>query len=306
IHVPQANNRFGSLDDFFAEPSYIPLQTTPESLIGSINRLYFFDGRIYVLDKKQNAVLIFDQSGAFLSKVQRLGRGPGEYQSVMDFTIDRKQKHLLLYADRPYKLLTFEMDGTFLEETRLVGLFFNIAMANDRVQVFRKTDKELVSELDHGAVYRTLIPFDAVDLYFRDFFIPYPSLTTDKKVNILPPYSDTVYTYTGDSLAVSYVLDFGERRRQLGKEIERKTSYQDVYTKAMEEDLGFPVFGFRESDRFVSFTFGLNNIVIYDKTSKEAYTTKVFRKEGNPIWFKDYFAHDGEGDFLVSICQPTD
>lgn len=304
IEVPPNNGLVGNFRDFFSEVTYIPLETKEESLIGNIDRLAFYDGKLYILDRNNNSLLIFDKEGKFLSKIHRVGNGPGEYQSLMDFAIDKTGQQLLLYSDRPYRLFYFDLDGKYIDNIRLNELCFNIASIKGKVQLLKKEEVDLLTEISHqeGGEQRRLLKNSPKGIFFSDFLVKTPSLTTDSKLNILLPYSDTVYTYNGDKLSASYVLDFGDRKA-LDDPSYQDREFIEIYRQAVKEDLGFPVFNFRETQNYIMFSYGANNMVLYNKSSAHVNTYRTFKKEGDPILFTNYFAHDGTDNSIMAICQ---
>ena len=92
--------------DLLNNATYISLETTEESLIGSISHLRIFNERIYILDTyKQQALFVFTINGQFIQKIGGVGRGPGEFSSPQSFWInndgifilDRVQNQILHY-----------------------------------------------------------------------------------------------------------------------------------------------------------------------------------------------------------------
>ena len=80
----------GSTDatQLFRNIRLVPLETTPECLIGSIDRMQVYEERIFIQDGMSNALLTFDLNGKFLSKIGAVGHGPGEYVQIDYFHID--------------------------------------------------------------------------------------------------------------------------------------------------------------------------------------------------------------------------
>ena len=72
--------------------TYIPLETTDESLLESISKVIFKNNKFYVLDSHQGnqGLFVFSETGEFLRKVSGPGAGPGEYNKVMIKTDDQK------------------------------------------------------------------------------------------------------------------------------------------------------------------------------------------------------------------------
>ncbi|MCI5580985.1 MAG: 6-bladed beta-propeller, partial [Phocaeicola plebeius] len=104
-------------DSLFRLKEIIPLQTTDESLVQQIDKLSFYDGRIYLLDARKKQVVVFDGQGRFERVVNHLGQGPGEYQSLVDMQLKNDTLYLL---DRyGAKLLLYSLDDVFLSELRI-------------------------------------------------------------------------------------------------------------------------------------------------------------------------------------------
>ncbi len=75
--------------DLLTNASFISLETTEKSIIGSISHLIIFNERIYILDTyKQQALFVFSINGQFIQKVGKVGRGPGEFLSPDSFWIN--------------------------------------------------------------------------------------------------------------------------------------------------------------------------------------------------------------------------
>lgn len=107
-----------SIFDIFSKIEIIPLETNDTCLIGDIDKLILHDSLFYLLDTKQNSVSIFNQEGKFIQNIKRIGRGPGEYLYVYDFTIN-EYDHTIELLDPFGKLIIFNLDGTHKESIRL-------------------------------------------------------------------------------------------------------------------------------------------------------------------------------------------
>ncbi|HEX3009947.1 MAG TPA: 6-bladed beta-propeller, partial [Bacteroidales bacterium] len=73
----------------FSKIEMIPLETSPNCLIKSIDKKVFFRGRYYLMDRYELSVLVFDEKGKFCFKIKNVGEGPGEYTMLHDFGINR-------------------------------------------------------------------------------------------------------------------------------------------------------------------------------------------------------------------------
>ena len=75
------------LGRYAREIEYIPLETTPESVMGYVPR-FDFDGKYYYVQTQEESVLVFDTSGKFVRTVDRKGRGPKEYLSIQGLSVE--------------------------------------------------------------------------------------------------------------------------------------------------------------------------------------------------------------------------
>ena len=91
----------------------IVLETTDESLLGSVDKLVEANGNYYVLDHMRKCVLVFDGTGKFLYRVGKVGQGPGEYSALSDFIVDEKTGCLYLLANSS-TVYAYDHVGNFL------------------------------------------------------------------------------------------------------------------------------------------------------------------------------------------------
>lgn len=98
----------------FTSPSYVVLKG---ALLGDPKRILRWDDKYVIHDRKQNRVYLFDTTGQLIRQVGQQGKGPREYIQVSGTAIHNDQ--LVLYADRPSKLMFFDRQGEFLNEKPL-------------------------------------------------------------------------------------------------------------------------------------------------------------------------------------------
>ena len=64
----------------------IPLEVTENCLISDIKKLEFYKNRIFISDRINAKIFVFDSEGIFLRSIGKQGRGPGEYSYMGDFS----------------------------------------------------------------------------------------------------------------------------------------------------------------------------------------------------------------------------
>lgn len=286
----------------FSTWKIVPLQTSRNSLIGAISRMYSFNGRYYVLDKKTSSVLIFKNDGVFIDKIQASGYGPGEYTDLMDFCINEQNKQLILYSHRPYKLLTYDLDGHFLEERRLKELYDNIAYDNGRILFmnsrYSRGNLLLSKDLNNKNEKDFLRPNPSSKL-FQNFRLITPNVIKSRSINITFPYSDTIYNYHNDSLSARYVINF--KNKVPVNLVKTAKDPFFVYKNVITNNYGLAITNFKETKDFVYFSYGPNILVFYSKKDKATKTFKFIVNNDEHIEFGQFFAHDGDDNDVTSI-----
>ncbi|WP_449436084.1 6-bladed beta-propeller [Pedobacter steynii] len=69
LRIDPSSARGSTVSQFFDEVNFIPLETTKESLFGSISQLKMTNDNYFVFDWETKAVLIFTKSGKYVAKV---------------------------------------------------------------------------------------------------------------------------------------------------------------------------------------------------------------------------------------------
>lgn len=94
------------------EIEYIALETKPNCLLQKVNRIEFSSNYIFVCDYQK--LLQFDRTGKFIRQVGAIGRGPGEYISIPNFSIDENKKRIYILGWGINKILVFDFNGKYL------------------------------------------------------------------------------------------------------------------------------------------------------------------------------------------------
>ena len=99
--------------------TYVPLETKPESLVGTrIIRVLFADDLVFVVSVffTGSKILIFDTNGKHLRTISRRGRGPGEYLNIDKAMLDEMNRRVIIYDQRSFRMLFYDYDGNFTGE----------------------------------------------------------------------------------------------------------------------------------------------------------------------------------------------
>lgn len=105
-----------SLLHSFDNISEISLEANSNSFINFVDQVRVNDNDIFVLDKAQKSIFRFNRDGRYLSKINSVGQGPGEYMTILDFLLKDDKVYILEFRGT---ILIYELDGTFIEKIDL-------------------------------------------------------------------------------------------------------------------------------------------------------------------------------------------
>jgi hypothetical protein len=292
-----------NLSEIGIDIDYIPLQTVENSMISNINILKVSDNCIYIgtLDK----IFCFDNSGRYLFNLDKKGRGPEEYEYIIDFDIDPTSKALVLQTRKKILFYRQEHDGfhfieklslitspakiNFLNDTdRLLLQFSNEDGTKPNSNVLINFDGEPLKIWPNYLHYRLIdgnvsyLGYERLSYYYNNFLF-YKELQNDTLFRVNKSYESEPIL----------ILDSGEKRltptaRATGKEFSKHMS--DYFL--IKEILG--------SDKLFYFSYYYNQIEsheIYDKTINRTFSVseKDFLKDdlGGGINFKPMYCNNG-------------
>lgn len=117
LRIDPSNAVGGVASDFFTEVNYIPLETTEESLFGSIGQLEVVDDYYIILDHNTHSILIFTKAGKFHAKIKSVQGSGNNY--IWSFCVNKWTKHIIFTKDG-YKNLSYaDYDGKVVKTVKL-------------------------------------------------------------------------------------------------------------------------------------------------------------------------------------------
>lgn len=124
-----------SFDDCFEITSCIPLEETSDCYMSSPRRVEFFKGKYYVSSSNADfGLVVYDAKGSFVSRIGKKGHGRGEYTNIYDFSIDQKNRRILIICDKSSLVKVYSLDGIFQKEKVIHNtLLSNLACVNGLV-----------------------------------------------------------------------------------------------------------------------------------------------------------------------------
>jgi hypothetical protein len=307
------------VSDIATELTYIPLQTTENSLVKSITKILTSDNKIYIRNGNSD-ILCFDRKGKFLYKFNKTGRGPGEYNFIGDFDISSDNKILIVISDG--NLLIYNITGEefiFNKSINLMHLFqSNSQPYPSKISIIPGTANILLS-IDpftgSEQFLSILINIDGDSLYFKPNHYMYGKTDVirqmineslqynfENKVCFKEEFSDTVFFVNKETNKFQPRLIFDSH----GKGFLPRIRYDKEYARSHAAE-NFWVYLIIETPRYIIYTYEHNKIqykILYDKSADKNFKLKEW----------DYFNHvaskkalkddiNGGPDFDLDFCS---
>lgn len=83
------------IPEYVKEVTFLPLEAGDNTLLGSVDKVAFYNDLIYIADYSSRKILAYDMNGKLCFVLDRQGRGPGEYLEVKSFTVDSDNLYVL-------------------------------------------------------------------------------------------------------------------------------------------------------------------------------------------------------------------
>ncbi len=123
--LPESNNK---LSDFVESIDYLKPDTSSGGLLSWIYGIKITDER--VLLRGLNTINIYDWEGSFLTEINSIGRGPGEYSRILDFDINHGSDSVIILSGRTLHYYSVK-DGSFIKELKLEEQAWSFKVLDD-------------------------------------------------------------------------------------------------------------------------------------------------------------------------------
>jgi hypothetical protein len=293
-------------ENYFNRLDLIPLETTPESLIGNIKKIFFSDNGIYIFDDRQNQVLRFNNKGKFISRIGNKGNGPGEYIQMQDFTIDKKNGDLLLLCDRPYKLLTFNSKGKFINDINIHNLYRSLIFTDNNLWLFPYDGNFLATKVHYttGKISTSVLERNRISKKFSSFTHLSPYTTMGPYIYFFDQWDNRIYDFSGTVPKAKYFIDFGDKNLSFDN-IKQKTSLKKITDYCTDNGYGFFISNFTESNRYIFFRYSPARFVIFDKESGESINFSCLFDQATTVYLSRLQAANGyKHCYIVNTLPP--
>lgn len=290
--------------NYFKSRKLIKLETTKESLISNISRLIVFDNYYFIFDQDTKSIYKFNEFGKYISKINRIGKGPGQYLKISDFTIDTKEKQIILLSNTPNDLMYFDLDFNFIKQTKNTEYYSYISTDQSSMYLINslaKYDGNYIS-INHGDKHNEFLP---VESFIKDkvFYSQRPNIIKSDHIYFFKVYDNIVYEVAENNVLPKYQIEFGEKA--VGQNLIEENELMNIFQICSKEGLICRINDFREGDHYL--TFGMwpfNKIVIYNKKEKIGQLFSTFYDPVTGLYLSEIIGYDGIGDDMMFLVRP--
>ncbi len=303
------------IDSLFIDINSIRFTHLEDTLgiIGEINKMIVNDNRFIVLDGSQKAIWIFNAEGEFLSKINKIGRGPDEYINAWNILIN-SNNDIGIVDDAQQSIKWYNEEGSFLKQIKLIGYPIDAStIGNNILVLFRSIDQGLPPSKQY---YFHLLDSSGS---FKNGFLEYrnPMLSGVNQNYIIHdsdellvsfPYENKLFAISDNVLSPAYNFDFGGSTAFSEKIKEAKTL--DEFKKVTSS---FELFGnahsFQITKNYLTFVYTiqdgpllLTHHLVYNRKSGKYKNIKSFIKSGLDCFYVHPIASNHK--YFYSIVYP--
>jgi len=286
--------------DYFRSRKLVRLETTNESLIAQINRLIVYENRYFIFDHQNKSIFIFDESGKYISKINSIGKGPGEYIQLSDFTIDVKNQRIVLLCDIPSCLIYYDINGQFLDQEKNSNLKRYIAADQD--VLFFVNHFENYIGIRSGGKYSEFLKIEDYVIN-KEFYSFHPNIIRSNHTYFFKVYDNLVYELTDDNVLPAYKMLF--EKKAVDKSLLLENELEEIVEICSKEEMICRISDFRECNGYLTFTmWPYRKIAIYNKKEKTCRLFSEFYDPETGLYLSGLIAHDGPGDEMIFEIDP--
>jgi hypothetical protein len=290
----------------------IPLESNEDCYIKNIDKIKIYGDTIYIFDRASKKVCLFSQQGKFISKVSKIGRGPGEFIQPSDFDI--YQNSVLIFDWATKKINRYDLKGNFLNSVNLNNRFSSFTMISDNILALRpfpagnsgiQEDNLLYLFDKEGKVKWKTLKYSEylqgpkiIDLTGGGNFFK-----AESDVKFHMNYCNTIFSYKNKTLKPFLILN-SNRYELKANDLEKyKTVNPSIFLRANLEKLT-KISGYSENNNFtfLKFVIGENEYsCFYYFRSKKIYCSIRYRDDMTLIYPNLYEISNNQ---LIAYIHP--
>ncbi len=209
------------LSELYDSISYVKLETTHESLIGTIKKIIPYKDNFIIFDNKYSNIFVFDAVGKFIKRIGDKGTGPNEYIKVDDICFDQTKNRLFVLDNTRGRIQVFDDNGKVLYNVKLTfmpneieylsGMIicYNDFKTNDNLKTGNKYPLVTLIDAENGEILSSHMYFSS-KIQSKEIISPYSATSTDgTSVCIFNLLTSSITVFNKKEGIEEYVLNFG-------------------------------------------------------------------------------------------------
>lgn len=303
IHIDVEKAQDLKLSNLLDSFKYVALESNDESLIGKIDKIFLSKSEIIIVDKSiTQSIFIFSQTGKFLQKIKKIGKGPGEYQIIKDVLFDKEKKILEIYDSQSASLIKYNLEGSFLSHKKIKYNFSSFTKVDGHYIV--STNKMINKgafgdDLDYRFLTIDTNGSKLIKPHFayekrekadnRSFELQYPLFKNGREIFMTKLFGDTVYHYSQHRFEPLFILNYGAQNLPYSSSnIPSDVAAELIYSKN-DYAFGHTINGV--TDNLLSLTYGFGDYALnqywclISKNTGNTYNFKSVTNDINPYKF---------------------
>jgi len=283
------------LSHIFDGIEYLVLEPPQSYYIHQIDKVLITDDLITIGDYIEGGKLLnYKKDGTFFSEINHLGGGPGEYNSILDFSINQESNTIEIFAKG--KLVQYDKTGQFIQEIQIPFRAVNFHPTSNSQYLFYVPEyahTEMIRPKDRNYVLYKWKPNEKnlspiISNTFRERPVHYienkPLHQHQEDYFFSLSFLDTIFQIKDDNVYKKYILDFGDANLPL-KEVKNLTP-RELIEKTSEENFKlrykthFPNLFVTNTKLLTAFeSAGKFNFLIYDFNHKTVFHGKAVKND---------------------------
>ena len=308
ISIEPENSIDLDLEETLRQAKFVTIETTKESVLYYPDKVITSFGNIYILDRRQKALLLFDSNGQFKNKLKTIAKpGPLEIADIKDISINPYDS--TISAMGAFYIAKLSPELKVLEVVpQKVGMWHHYWISENEFLYYSNFLNPLNSKIIGQFNFKT--QEEGQGLLMIDgnpgirFIQPWIFHESNYKLLICPPLSDTVYQYFKGSLITHLTFDYGNY--QLSKRIRSQLSNKS-FRELKEQKLIYHIINYRENKHNIMFGYHYLNkhkVFIYFAENEIGYTING-TYIGHEKLFLRRVGNSGSGE-LISWFSPEE
>jgi hypothetical protein len=289
------------ISDIASNIDYIQLETSDSCLIGRISKIILAKNLLLILDSRTSTILQFTLEGRFVRKINKKGRGPGEYNVISDFTYLPVDSSICITDEMESNFIKYSLDGAFILKKKFPMNPDKITAFNDSLLSFKVdfpnfyynnnfcvtiTDKDLnvISKLlDHS--------YQKVTLHEADYLPTHSRTMLEKVSGTLTTWEcgyDTIWIIPNtNTILAKYFLNYSNRLPTDQKHINKHSSEFNEIDEVIETQKYFFLNGSYKGEYF--------QFIYFKEKKKGSRINSIYKGNDNYFLLNDF---DGGAPFF--------